>query len=451
MTARSCLSIILAAGLGTRMKSDFPKVMHEIGGLPLVGHVLKALQNAGSDRISTVTGPDMPALENLVHELVPTARCYVQSERLGTAHAALAAKASLEIPADDVLVLFGDTPLVSSKTISTVRQALQNGADLVVLGFETKNPSGYGRLLAKEGRLVAIREEKDASEAERQITFCNSGIMGFSGKHALSLLTAIGNENAKGEFYLTDAVEIANKRGLTVAAVRGTEVETQGINTRVQLASCENDFQRRMRLEAMENGVSLQSPQTVFFSHDTVLEPDVTVEPNVVFGLGVRVMKGAKIRAFSHLEGAQVGSGAIVGPYARLRPGTVLGNDTRIGNFVEVKNATFGPGSKANHLSYVGDASVGSKSNIGAGTITCNYDGYLKHRTEVGAGSFVGSNSTLVAPVKLGNGAYVAAGSVITDDVQRDSLAIGRSWQVVKDGKGKKLREKLQAAKDAKS
>jgi bifunctional UDP-N-acetylglucosamine pyrophosphorylase / glucosamine-1-phosphate N-acetyltransferase len=451
MTARSCLSIILAAGLGTRMKSDLPKVMHEIGGLPLVGHVLKALQNAGSDRISTVTGPDMPALENLVHELVPTARCYVQSERLGTAHAALAAKASLETPADDVLVLFGDTPLVTSKTISTVRQALQNGADLVVLGFETKNPSGYGRLLAKDGRLVAIREEKDASEAERLITFCNSGIMGFSGKHALSLLTAIGNENAKGEFYLTDAVEIANKRGLTVAAVRGTEVETQGINTRVQLASCENDFQRRMRLEAMENGVSLQSPHTVFFSHDTVLEPDVTVEPNVVFGLGVRVTKGAKIRAFSHLEGAQVGSGAIVGPYARLRAGTVLGADTRVGNFVEVKNATFGPGSKANHLSYVGDASVGSKSNIGAGTITCNYDGYLKHRTEVGAGSFVGSNSTLVAPVKLGNGAYVAAGSVITDDVQRDSLAIGRSRQVVKDGKGKKMREKLQAAKDAKS
>ncbi|CTQ53513.1 Bifunctional protein GlmU [Roseibium album] len=451
MTARSCLSIILAAGLGTRMKSDLPKVMHEIGGLPLVGHVLKALQNAGSDRISTVTGPDMPALENLVHELVPTARCYVQSERLGTAHAALAAKASLEIPADDVLVLFGDTPLVTSRTISTVRQALQNGADLVVLGFETKSPTGYGRLLAKEGRLVAIREEKDASEAERQITFCNSGIMGFSGKHALSLLTAIGNENANGEFYLTDAVEIANKRGLTVAAVRGTEVETQGINTRVQLASCENDFQRRMRLEAMESGVSLQAPHTVFFSHDTVLEPDVTVEPNVVFGLGVRVTTGAKIRAFSHLEGAQVGSGAVVGPYARLRPGTVLGADTRVGNFVEVKNATFGSGAKANHLSYVGDASVGSKSNIGAGTITCNYDGYLKHRTEIGAGSFVGSNSTLVAPVKLGNGTFVAAGSVITDDVQRDSLALGRSKQVVKEGKAKRLREKLKAAKDSKS
>jgi bifunctional UDP-N-acetylglucosamine pyrophosphorylase / glucosamine-1-phosphate N-acetyltransferase len=451
MTARSCLSIILAAGLGTRMNSDLPKVMHEIGGLPLVGHVLKALQNAGSERISTVTGPDMPGLEKLVYDLVPNARCYIQHERLGTAHAALAAKASLEIPADDVLVLFGDTPLVTSKTIGTVRQALQNGADLVVLGFETKNPSGYGRLLAKDGRLVAIREEKDATEAERQITFCNSGIMGFSGQHALSLLTEIGNENSKGEFYLTDAVEIANKRGLKVAAVRGTEVETQGINTRVQLSACEHDFQRRMRIEALDSGVSLLAPHTVFFSHDTVLDPDVTVEQNVVFGPGVRVTKGARIRAFSHLEGAQVGAGGVVGPYARLRPGTVLGPDTRVGNFVEVKNTTFGSGAKANHLSYIGDASIGSKSNIGAGTITCNYDGYLKHRTEVGAGSFVGSNSTLVAPVKLGNGAFVGAGSVITDDVQRDSLALGRARQVVKDGKAKRLRERLQSAKDAKS
>lgn len=451
MTDRSCLSIILAAGLGTRMKSDLPKVMHEIGGLPLVGHVLKALQAAGSDRISTVTGPDMPALEKLVYDMVPTARCYEQTERLGTAHAALAAKASLEFPSDDVLVLFGDTPLVTSETITMVRQALKNGADLVVLGFETKNPFGYGRLLARDGQLVAIREEKDATDAERQITFCNSGIMGFSGEHALSLLTAIGNDNAKGEYYLTDAVEIANERGLKVVAVRGTEVETQGINTRAQLASCEADFQRRRRGEALESGVSLLAPHTVFFSHDTVLEADVVVEQNVVFGPGVRVAKGAKVRAFSHLEGAQVGSDSVVGPYARLRPGTVLGPDTRVGNFVEVKNATFGSGAKASHLSYIGDASVGSKSNIGAGTITCNYDGYLKHRTEIGAASFVGSNSTLVAPVKLGNGTFVAAGSVITDDVQRDSLALGRSRQVVKDGKAKQLRARLQAKKDAKS
>ncbi|WP_422376472.1 bifunctional UDP-N-acetylglucosamine diphosphorylase/glucosamine-1-phosphate N-acetyltransferase GlmU [Roseibium sp.] len=451
MTTRSCLSIVLAAGLGTRMKSDLPKVMHEIGGLPLVGHVIKALSTAGSERISVVTGPGMPELEQLVYKLAPSARCYVQSERLGTAHAALAAKPALEFEADDVLVLFGDTPLVSAGTVSRVRKALENGADLAVLGFETRRPHGYGRLLIENGRLMAIREEKDASDEERKITYCNSGIMGFSGKHALGLLQAISNDNAKGEYYLTDAVEIANRNGLKVVAVKGTEIETQGINTRAQLASCEADFQALQRRNALENGCTLLAPSTVYFSHDTKLSVDVTVEQNVVFGPGVQVAKGARIRAFSHLEGAQVGEGSVVGPYARLRPGTVLGTDTKVGNFVEVKNATFGAGAKANHLSYIGDASVGSKSNIGAGTITCNYDGYLKYRTEIGAGSFVGSNSTLVAPVKLGNASFVAAGSVITEDVLKDSMAFGRARQTVKEGKAKQLRARLQAAKDAKS
>jgi len=433
------------------MKSDLPKVMHEIGGLPLVGHVVKALKGAGSDRISVVTGPEMPALEALIRDLAPDARCYVQQERLGTAHAALAARPALEIEADDVLILFGDTPLVSAETVSRVRKGLANGADLVVLGFETRRPQGYGRLLTRDGQLVAIREEKDASEEERKITLCNSGIMGFRGAEALSLLDAIGNDNAKGEFYLTDAVEIANARGLKAIAVAGTEIETQGINTRAQLASCEADFQARKRRQALENGCTLLAPSTVFFSHDTELASDVTVEQNVVFGPGVKVAKAARIRAFSHLEGAQVGENSVVGPYARLRPGAVLGTDTRVGNFVEVKNATFGAGAKANHLSYIGDASVGSTSNIGAGTITCNYDGFLKHRTEIGAGSFVGSNSTLVAPVKLGNGTFVAAGSTITEDVLRDSMAFGRSRQTVKEGKAKQLRERLKAAKDAKS
>lgn len=451
MSNRSCLSIVLAAGLGTRMKSDLPKVMHEIGGLPLVGHVVKALQSAGSERISVVTGPDMPALEKLVSQLAPSARCYVQTERLGTAHAVLAARPALDLPADDVLILFGDTPLVTAETVGRVRKALADGADLVVLGFETRRPFGYGRLLTENGRLVAIREEKDATEEERKVTFCNSGIMGFGGVQALALLEAIGNSNAKGEYYLTDAVEIANAKGLKVVAVPGTEIETQGINTRAQLASCEADFQARNRRAALENGCTLLAPATVYFSHDTVLAPDVTVEQNVVFGPGVKVAKGARIRAFSHLEGAQVGENCVVGPYARLRPGAVLGAESRVGNFVEVKNATFGAGAKANHLSYIGDASVGSKSNIGAGTITCNYDGYLKHRTEIGAGSFVGSNSTLVAPVRLGNGVFVAAGSVITDDVPRDSMAFGRARQTVKNGKAKQLRERLQAAKDSKS
>ncbi len=451
MTSRSCLSIVLAAGLGTRMKSNLPKVMHEIGGLPLVGHVVKALKQAGSDRISVVTGPDMPELEKLVQNLAPEAHCHVQHERLGTAHAALAARSALASPSDDVLILFGDTPLVTADTIGKVRRALSDGADLAVLGFETQQPFGYGRLLTDNGQLVAIREEKDASDEERRITFCNSGIMGFSGQHALSLLDAIGNANAKSEFYLTDAVEIANSRGLKVVAVSGSEVETQGINTRAQLAACEEDFQVRMRNLALENGCTLLAPHTVYFSHDTVLESDVVVEQNVVFATGVRVASGARIRAFSHLEGASVGRNSAVGPYARLRPGAVLGADTRVGNFVEVKNTTFEDGAKANHLSYIGDACVGSKSNIGAGTITCNYDGYLKHRTEIGAGSFVGSNSTLVAPVSLGSGTFVAAGSVITDDVDQDSMAFGRARQIVKEGKAKQLRERLKAAKETKS
>ncbi|MEM8703348.1 MAG: bifunctional UDP-N-acetylglucosamine diphosphorylase/glucosamine-1-phosphate N-acetyltransferase GlmU [Pseudomonadota bacterium] len=451
MSDRSCLSIVLAAGLGTRMKSDLPKVLHEIGGLAMVGHVLKALDGARTDRVSVVTGPDMPALSDLVADLMPSARCHVQEERLGTAHAALAARDALVQAADDVLVLFGDTPLVTAETVLNVRQALSAGSDLVVLGFETENPFGYGRLLTEDGKLLAIREEKDASEDERKVTFCNSGIMGFSGKHALSVMEAIGNANVKGEYYLTDAVEIANQRGLKVSAVAGSEIETQGINTRAQLAACEQDYQDRKRRAAMEDGCTLLAPGSVYFSHDTVLEPGVTVEQNVVFASGVRVSAGATIRAFSHLEGAEVASGCVVGPYARLRPGTVLQQGVKIGNFVETKNATFGAGAKANHLSYIGDASVGSGSNIGAGTITCNYDGFLKHKTEIGAGSFVGSNSTLVAPVQLGNGAFVSAGSVITQDVPADAMAFGRARQETKSGRAKSLRERLKAAKAAKT
>lgn len=451
MSARTCLSIVLAAGLGTRMKSDLPKVLHRIGGLPMVGHVLKALRAGGSDRVSVITGPDMPELETLVHELMPAANCHVQKERLGTAHAALAARPDLQDEADDVLVIFGDTPLVTGETIMRVREELAGGSDLVVLGFETAKPFGYGRLLTDGDRLLAIREEKDATDEERKVTFCNSGIMGFSGAHALSLMESIGNDNVKNEFYLTDAVEIANERGLKVVAVAGSEVETQGINTRVQLASCEEDFQNRMRAEAMENGCTLLAPHTVFFSHDTVLETDVTVEQNVVFASGVKISSGATVRAFSHLEGANVGNDCVVGPYARLRPGALLHANAKIGNFVEVKNATFGEGAKANHLSYIGDASVGAKSNIGAGTITCNYDGYLKHRTEIGSGCFVGSNSTLVAPVRLNDGAFVSAGSTITDDVPEDALAFGRTRQTVKQGRAAQLRDRLKAEKEARS
>ncbi len=449
MSNRSLLSIILAAGLGTRMQSSLPKVMHEIGNLPMIGHVLKAVSGEGN-RVAVVVGPDMPALESLVAKLSPGASCHEQTERLGTAHAALAARSALTPAADDVLVLFGDTPLVTGDTIARVRAALAAGADVAVLGFEAANPFGYGRLLMQGDQLLAIREEKDASNDERKINFCNSGIMGFQGAIAEELLSAVGNSNAKGEYYLTDAVEIANARGLKVVAATTSEDDARGINNRSQLAECEEIFQNRMRHAALERGVTLQAPATVFFSHDTVLEPDVLVEPNVVFGPGVHVASGTRIRAFSHLEGATVGADATVGPYARLRPGAELARDTHIGNFVEVKNGKIGEGAKVNHLSYIGDAVVGAKTNIGAGTITCNYDGFGKHLTEIGAGSFIGSNSTLVAPVKIGSGAYVAAGSTVTEAVPDDALVIGRARQSVKEGRAKVLRVRFAAAKAAK-
>ncbi|MFD1694386.1 bifunctional UDP-N-acetylglucosamine diphosphorylase/glucosamine-1-phosphate N-acetyltransferase GlmU [Roseibium aestuarii] len=450
MTERSFLPIVLGAGLGTRMRSDLPKVLHEIGNLPLVGHVLKALAEAGAQAPAVVIGPDMPALEAAVTRIAPQARCFVQVDRLGTAHAALAARPALEEGADDVLVLFGDTPLVTAETISRVRAELAAGADVAVLGFEAANPFGYGRLLMRDGRLVAIREEKDASPEERAVTFCNSGIMGFRGAVALDLMVAIGNANAKGEYYLTDAVEIANACGLAVVAVAADEEEVQGINTRVQLSACEAVFQKRARLAAMEAGVTLQAPDTVFFSHDTALGADVLVEPNVVFGPGVRVESGTRIRAFSHLEGAEVGAGVTMGPYARLRPGARLAEGVHVGNFVEIKQATVETGAKVNHLTYIGDAHVGAGSNIGAGTITCNYDGYGKHLTVIGKGSFIGSNATLVAPLTLGDGVYVAAGSTVTADVDADALVIGRGRQTDKPGKAAELRARFKAAKAAK-
>lgn len=451
MTTRSFLAIVLAAGLGTRMRSSLPKVMHQVGHLPLVGHVLATVTAAGANRAAVVIGPDMPELETLVAKLSPDASCHEQTDRLGTAHAVLAARPALADVSDDVLVLFGDTPLVTPETVELVRKELAEGADVAVLGFRAANPFGYGRLLMDGERLTAIREEKDASDEERKVAFCNSGIMGFRGPHLLSLLEAIGNTNAKGEFYLTDAVEIATARGLKVTAVEGDERDVQGVNTREQLSHCEAVFQARMRKDAMERGVTLLAPETVFFAHDTRVDADVTLEQNVVFGPGVSVESGSVIRAFSHLEGARVGAGSTVGPFARLRPGADLSEGAHIGNFVEIKNAKVGEGAKVNHLTYIGDATVGAGSNIGAGTITCNYDGFGKHHTDIGPGSFIGSNSTLVAPVTLGKGAYVAAGSVVTEPVEADALVIGRARQVIKRHRAEELRARFKAAKAAKS
>jgi bifunctional UDP-N-acetylglucosamine pyrophosphorylase/glucosamine-1-phosphate N-acetyltransferase len=441
MTGRTCLAIVLAAGEGTRMRSARPKVLHEIGGRPLLAHVLAAAQDAGCSDIALVVGPDHAALSELARARAPRTQVFEQRERLGTAHAVLAAKPAIERGADDILVMFADTPLVRRETLSKLRDALAQGAGVAVLGFTPEDPAGYGRLLTEGDELVAIREERDATADERTIGLCNAGLMALSGARALDLLARIGNRNAKGEYYLTDAVATARDLGLKAVAIETGEDDVRGINTKAQLAQAEAVLQQRLRAAALEAGVTMTAPETVFLSADTKFGKDVTIEPNVVFGPGVTVDDGASIRAFSHLEGAHVGKGARVGPFARLRPGADLGADVHIGNFVEVKASSIEDGAKANHLAYIGDARVGEGANIGAGTITCNYDGVNKHRTDIGKDAFIGSNSSLVAPVKIGDGAYIGSGSVITQDVPADSLALERSAQTIKPGWAKRLRQ----------
>jgi bifunctional UDP-N-acetylglucosamine pyrophosphorylase/glucosamine-1-phosphate N-acetyltransferase len=430
---RTCLSIVLAAGEGTRMRSSRPKVLHAIGGAPLIAHVLNAVHGLGS-ATAVVVGPDAGALTAAVGELMPQADIVVQHQRRGTADAVLAAKAAIARGYDDILVLFADTPLVRTDTLSSLREPLREGAAVVVLGFAAADPTGYGRLIVDGPQLLAIREDKDATAQERAINLCNGGLMALRGDVALTILNRIGNNNAKGEFYLTDAVAIAREMGLQAIALKTSEEEVHGVNTQAQLAEAEAILQARLRRAALDAGVTMVAPDTVHLSADTKLSRDVIIEPYVVFGPGVVVEEGARIRSFSHLEGALVGQGASVGPFARLRPGARLGARARIGNFVEVKEAEVAAGATANHLTYIGDARVGEDANVGAGTITCNYDGFEKHRTDIGAGAFIGSNSSLVAPVKIGAGAYVAAGSVITEDVPADALAIGRGRQVAKAG-----------------
>ncbi|MEO8668892.1 MAG: bifunctional UDP-N-acetylglucosamine diphosphorylase/glucosamine-1-phosphate N-acetyltransferase GlmU, partial [Bauldia sp.] len=401
MANRSCLAIVLAAGEGTRMRSAMPKVMHRIGGLPMLGHVLATAARAGADRMAVVVGPGADAVRGFVAGAAPSATVHEQTERLGTAHAVLAARQALAAGADDVLVLYGDTPLVRMETLTQMRAALATGADVVAVGFRTPVPAGYGRFVMDGTQLVAIREEKDATPAERDIDFCNAGLMAFSGGVA-GLLEKIGNDNAKGEFYLTDLVEVANRDRKKVVALEADPAGLGGVNDRAQLAHAEGIFQEVQREEAMASGATLIAPDTVHFSFDTKIGRDVTIEPNVFFGPGVEIADNVTIRAFSHLEGARVASGAVIGPYARLRPGAVIGEKARIGNFVEIKNAVIAEGAKVNHLTYIGDAHVGAGANVGAGTITCNYDGVDKHRTEIGEGAFIGSNSALVAPVTIG-------------------------------------------------
>jgi bifunctional UDP-N-acetylglucosamine pyrophosphorylase/glucosamine-1-phosphate N-acetyltransferase len=446
-SGRSCLAVILAAGEGTRMKSQRPKVLHEVAGRSLLGHAIAAVMAAGADAVAVVIGPDRPDVAAEVAARLPSARVFVQAERRGTAHAVLAAREALRGGYDDVLVAFADTPLVRPGTFQAMRSALAAGAPVAVLGFEAADPTGYGRLVSRDGALEAIVEHNDASEAERAIRLCNAGLMAMDGRHALAILDAIGNDNAQSEYYLTDAVTVARAQGLKAVALDAPETEVQGVNNRVQLAAAEAEFQRRRRIAVMKGGATLIAPETVFFSHDTTIGRDVLIEPNVVFGPGVSVADGAVIHAFSHLEGAEVGPQASVGPYGRLRPGAKLARKAKVGNFVEIKAAEIGEGAKVSHLTYIGDASVGAEANIGAGTITCNYDGFFKYKTTIGAGAFVGSNSSLVAPVTIGEGAYVGSGSVVTRDVPADALAIGRGRQVEREGWAKTFRESAMARK----
>lgn len=445
--ARNCLAVILAAGDSTRMKSSMSKVLHPIAGLPLISHVMRAVKDAEIADAVMVLGRDADAVAKAGAVQGISVSTVLQTERKGTGHAVLMARDAISKGYDEVLVTYGDVPLVRPETFSNARTLLASGADLVVIGFEAANPTGYGRLLVENGELVAIREEREATDEERKVTRCNSGLMVINGSRALGWLEQIDNKNAKGEYYLTDLVEIARADGAKVVAVDAPEAELAGCNTRAELALLEASWQQRRRHEVMLSGVSLIAPETVFLAHDTVLQQDVLVEPNVVFGPGVTVESGAVIHAFSHLEGAHVASGATVGPFARLRPGADLGPDSKVGNFCEVKKATIGKGAKVNHLTYIGDASIGAGSNIGAGTITCNYDGINKHETRIGENAFIGSNSSLVAPVSVGNGAYVASGSVITENVPDDALAFGRARQEIKPQRATQVRERALALK----
>lgn len=444
--ARSCLTVILAAGQGTRMKSDLPKVLHPVAGLPMVSHVVAAARQADADAVAVVVGHGGEQVRAAL-DGDDTLTIHVQEDQLGTAHAVLSARDALVRGYDDVVVLFGDTPLVRPEVILAARERLAEGEAVVVVGFRPEDPTGYGRLIEQDGQLAAIREDKDATDEEKAITYCNGGIMAFQGKQAIDLLDAVGNDNAKGEYYMTDAVEIARRTSGSVVAIEASPDDVRGVNTRGDLAMVEAIWQARRRQDLLVEGVTMTAPDTVFLHHDTRIERDAVIEPNVVFGPGVAVASGARIRSFSHLEGAEVGAGAEVGPFARLRPGAKLAAASKVGNFCEVKKAEIGEGAKVNHLTYVGDAVIGPKANIGAGTITCNYDGFGKHLTEIGAGAFVGSNSSLVAPVRIGDNAYVASGSVVTMNVPDEAVAFGRARQANKEGKAPELRERFKAGK----
>ncbi|MBK5264803.1 MAG: bifunctional UDP-N-acetylglucosamine diphosphorylase/glucosamine-1-phosphate N-acetyltransferase GlmU [Alphaproteobacteria bacterium] len=445
---RPLATIILAAGQGTRMKSGMHKVLHPVAGRPMLLHLLASVETLKPQKKILVVGAGRDQVEAAVagHDV----QIVVQDKQLGTGHAVQQAEATFNGFAGDVLILYGDVPLVQAQTMRMMLERL-HGDDTpvaVVLGFRPEDPGAYGRIIAdKHGAIEKMIEYKDASEKERAITLCNSGLMAIREEDLFTLLARIENDNAAGEYYLPDIVMLASHDGRKSAVVETENWEVAGVNSRIELAGVEGEWQRRRRIEAMRDGATLLAPQTVFFSHDSVIGKDVVIEPNVVFGPGVIVEDNVTIHAFSHLAGAHVKGGAEIGPYARLRPGAEIGQGAKVGNFVEMKKAVLGPGAKVNHLSYIGDADVGPGANIGAGTITCNYDGFFKYRTQIGAGAFIGSNSALVAPVKIGDGAIVAAGSVVTRDVDNDDLVLARGRQETKSGWAAKFRAVMNAKK----
>ncbi|MBQ1497343.1 MAG: bifunctional UDP-N-acetylglucosamine diphosphorylase/glucosamine-1-phosphate N-acetyltransferase GlmU [Sphingomonas sp.] len=443
-------AIILAAGKGTRMKSDTHKVLHPIAGRPMLLHLIDSVKALGAEREVVVVGAGREQVEAAVHPLgVETVE---QAEQLGTGHAVRMAEGALAGFQGDVLILYGDVPLVTTGTMRRMIEALHGdgGPSVVVLGFRPADPGAYGRVIVgPDGRLDKIVEYKDATPEERAVTLCNSGLMAVRSSDLFRLLARLGNDNAAGEYYLTDLVELARQDGRFSVGIETDAIEVAGVNSRGELALLEQEWQQRRRARAMVEGATLVAPETVWFAYDTQVGRDVTIEPHVVFGPGVAVADRVAIHAFSHIEGAEILSGADIGPYARLRPGARIEQGAKVGNFVEIKKAVIGPGAKANHLSYIGDATVGAGANIGAGTITCNYDGFLKYRTVIGNGAFVGSNSALVAPVTIGDGAIVGAGSVVTRDVEGDALGITRAEQQVKPGWARKFREAMKAKKEA--
>ena len=438
--------IILAAGKGTRMKSDLPKVLHSIAGAPLLIHAMKSGASLEPDRTVIVAGHGAQAVEAAAKDWSDDAEVVLQTEQLGTGHAVAQAAAALDGFEGDAIVLYGDTPFIQPETLEAMLAA-RTEHDVVVLGFNAADPGKYGRLIMNGGALEKIVEFKDASGEERAVTLCNSGVICAKSDVLSELVSAVSDDNAAGEYYLTDIIGIARSKGLSATVVECAEAETMGINSRAELADGEVAFQARARRAAMDNGVTLQAPDTVYFSHDTYIGSDTIIEPNVVFAVGVTVENNATIRAFSHLEGCHVSRGGVIGPYARLRPGAELAEDVKVVNFVEIKNAVIDAGAKVNHLSYIGDAHVGARTNIGAGTITCNYDGVFKHHTTIGEDVFIGSNTMLVAPVKLGRESMTATGTIVTHDVPDGDLAVGRVRQENKTGFARRMFEKLKNKK----